>query len=259
MGKKWTEEEIQYLADRWGEVSKKKIAENLGRSMNSIHVKVQRLGLGSFLENGGYVSYCQLLQALYGLDSVSAYRKRLNWEDFPLKKRRVGRCTFKVVYLDEFWEWAEQHRRLIDFSKLEENILGAEPDWAKKKRRIDFQCRLKTTPWTDVEDRLLDTMVREHKKTITQIATTLERSEQAVKRRMYEICVDGRPVKNSNKAWTDSETQTLLFMYEEGWTFEKIGAELGRSASSCRGKVERLANPKYFYRENRRKREHLHG
>lgn len=254
-GKNWTEGEDQYLADHWGSVSKKKLATDLGRSINSINVRAQRNGLGAFLDNGEYVSYSQFLQALFGLcNAGSAYRVNKRWEEFPVKKKRVGRCTFRVVYLDEFWKWAEQNRRLIDFSKMEENILGAEPDWVKQKRKIDHQCRVRINPWTNDEDRKLDTMVREHKMTITQIAAVLGRSEGAVKRRIYDICIEGHPVKNKNIPWGEDETQTLLFMYEEGWSFEKIGAELGRSASSCRGKVERLANPEYFYRENRRRR-----
>lgn len=212
------------------------------------------MGLGAFLDNGEYVTYCQLLQAMYGLDSGNAYRVNKRWVDFPVKKKRVGRCVFRIVYLEDFWEWAEQNRRLIDFSKMEENILGAEPEWVKHKRRIDYLCRVKNEPWTDAEDRKLDRMVREHKTTITQIAAELSRSEQAVRRRIYDICIDGYPVKNKNIPWKDEETQTLLFMYEEGWSYERIGAELGRSASSCRGKIERLANPEYFYRENRRMR-----
>lgn len=238
-----------------GFCQQKKLATDLGRSINSINVRAQRNGLGAFLDNGEYVSYSQFLQALFGLcNAGSAYRVNKRWEEFPVKKKRVGRCTFRVVYLDEFWKWAEQNRRLIDFSKMEENILGAEPDWVKQKRKIDHQCRVRINPWTNDEDRKLDTMVREHKMTITQIAAVLGRSEGAVKRRIYDICIEGHPVKNKNIPWGEDETQTLLFMYEEGWSFEKIGAELGRSASSCRGKVERLANPEYFYRENRRRR-----
>lgn len=238
-----------------GELFLKKIAENLDRTLDGVQNRAMRLGLGAYLENGEYVTYSQLMTALYGLSNPqSAYRIRKQWKDFPVKKKRVGRCTFRIVYLDDFWEWAEYNRRLIDFSKMEENILGAEPEWVKQKRKIDFACRINTEPWTETEDRKLDSLVKEQKMTTTQLAALFNRTEGAVRRRIYELCIDKNPVRSKNMHWTDEETQTLLFMYEEGWNYEHIGAELGRSAASCRGKIERLANPEYFYRENRRKR-----
>ena len=257
-GKNWTEEEKQYLADNWGSVSLRTIAKNLNRSENAVTVMKVRLGLGAFLDNGEYVSYCQLLQALYGLDSVQgAYRTWRRANGFPIRKKKVNRCTFKIVYLEEFWEWAEENKHLLDFSKMEENALGAEPDWVKQKRKLDYQnARYYTTePWTDADDRKLDRLVREGKYTIDQLADIFHRKEGAIKRRMYDLCIDVKPPRNGNRKWTDEETQLLLFLRQEGYSFEQIGKRLERSASSCRGKAERLENPEHFYRENRRKRE----
>ncbi len=42
----WTKEEIDYLLDRWGEVSVKGIAERLGRSTSAVRQKGYRIGLG---------------------------------------------------------------------------------------------------------------------------------------------------------------------------------------------------------------------
>lgn len=164
-----------------------------------------------------------------------------------------------MVYLDEFWKWAEENKHLLDFSKLEENILGVEPDWVKQKRKLDSQdARTYTTaPWTDAEDRKLDRLVREGKYTIDQLADIFHRREGAIKRRIYDLCIDAKPQRNRHREWTDKETQQLVFLRQEGYSFEQIGKKLGRSASSCRGKAERLENPEYFYRENRRKRKEI--
>ena len=86
-GKNWTKEEKQYLADSWGSVSLKTIAKNLGRSEDAIINMKVRMGIGRFLNNGEYVSYCQLLQALYGLDNAqSAYRIPKRGGGIPVKK-----------------------------------------------------------------------------------------------------------------------------------------------------------------------------
>lgn len=256
-GKNWTKGEKQYLADSWGSVSLKTIAKNLGRSEDAVINMKVRMGIGRFLNNGEYVSYCQLLQALYGLDNAqSAYRIPKRGGGIPVKKKRVYHNTFKVVYLEDFWKWAEENKHLLDFSKLEENILGAEPDWVKHKRKLDCQNArdYTTVPWTEAEDRKLDRLVREGRYTIDQLSDIFHRKEGAIKRRMYDLCIDVRLPRNRSREWTDEETQTLVFLRQEGYSFEQIGKKLDRSASSCRGKAERLESPEYFYRENRRKR-----
>ena len=55
--KPWTEDEIEYLSEAWGNVPVKRIAAHLGRSVNAINVKVYKYGLGSFLDNGTEKNY----------------------------------------------------------------------------------------------------------------------------------------------------------------------------------------------------------
>lgn len=251
--KQWSKEEEQYLSEHYGVLSIKTIAKNLGRSENSILVKRTKQGLGRFLESGEYISYSQLLMALYGSESVSsAYRNNMSWEEFPLKTKKVHNCSFKVVYLDDFWEWAKENKRKIDFSKMPENILGAEPDWVKKKRKIDFACRFKTTPWTKTEDTKLERMLMQHKYTYTDLSAEFQRSEGAIRRRIWDLALDIKPVRAVNRKWTPEETAILVFMYDEGWSLEKIGAKLGRTGQSCRGKIQLLNNPDVYLRENRK-------
>lgn len=40
--------------------------------------------------------------------------------------------TFKIIYLDEFWKWAEKNRSFLDFSKMEPLALGKEPGWVNE-------------------------------------------------------------------------------------------------------------------------------
>jgi hypothetical protein len=253
-GKNWTREEKQYLEDNWGTYSVKTLAKNLERSENSIVLMKNRLGLGRFLDNGEYVTYSQLLQAVYGISGAcNAYR--LPKIGFPIRKKRVGNNSFKVVYLNDFWKWAEENKRLLDFSKMEENILGKEPEWVKRKRSIDYECRVNTSPWTITEDMKLKRMIGQYKHTYTDIACSLNRTEGAVKRRLTDLGIKGRPIKAEIRSWKDAEVQILIFMFEEGYSFEKIGSELGRTALCCRGKIERTQNHKYFNRKERQKRE----
>ena len=250
--KVWREEEIRYLEDNYGTLSIKTLAKNLCRTENSIIVRRTRLSLGAFLDNGYYISYSQLLVAMFGLDSAeSAYRVNKSWTDFPVKYKRVNNCRFKVVYLEDFWEWGKENKRKIDFSKMEENILGEEPEWAKKKRKIDFECRMKTSPWTKAEDSKLEKMLNDHKYTYTDLSAELNRTEGAVRRRIWDLALDIRPVRAKHRKWTPEEEAILVFMYDEGWSLEKIGQKLGRTGQSVRGKIELLNNPYKNLRKNR--------
>lgn len=256
LGRTWSQQDETYLSDNYGTISIKTLAKNLNRSENSILVRRTQKKLGSFLENGEYVSYSQLLMAIYGLDAQNAYRIHKNWEGFPVKYKRVYNNRFKIVYLYDFWEWAEQNKRKIDFSKMEENILGLEPEWAKKKRKIDFECRMKGSPWTKAEDLKLERMVLRHKYTYTDLSAAFNRTEGAIRQRIYDLVIDVPPVRAKNKYWTAEETAVLVFMHDEGWSLEKIGAKLGRTGQSCRGKIELLNKPEMNLRVNRRSRQY---
>jgi hypothetical protein len=119
LARNWSKEEETYLIEKWGELSVKAIAKNLNRSENAIMVRKGRLGLGAFLENGEYITWNQLHIAL-GISSSNSY-KMTSWaknRNFPMHTKKVKNNSFKVVYLDEWWEWAEKNKDLLDFSNF---------------------------------------------------------------------------------------------------------------------------------------------
>jgi hypothetical protein len=140
-GKKWTPEEDAYLSEMWGYVSIDGLGKHLNRSRNAVICRVRRLGLPPFLESGDYVTMNQLLHAL-GYGSVHAYHVK-SWVEergFPMKiKMRSSKAKVKVVYLEDFWAWAEKNRSFVDFSRMEPLALGKEPAWVQEQRRIDYR------------------------------------------------------------------------------------------------------------------------
>ena len=111
--------------EKWGQLSIPTIAKNLNRSANAIKVRVARLGLGPSLMAGDYITLNQLL-ATMGNAGGNGYKMK-SWVEnrgLPVHTKKVDKCSFRVVFLDEFWEWAEKHRSFIDFSKLEPLVLG---------------------------------------------------------------------------------------------------------------------------------------
>ena len=175
----------------------------------------------------------------------------------PVKKHKVKNSTFRVIDIDDFWKWVEQHKELVDFSRLEENVLGKEPAWVKEKRRIDKREKFNTEPWTPAEDSKLIQLLDRYEYTYHDLSQILNRSEGAIKRRIYDLGLVQRPVRNENKPWTEEETRKLLEMKAKGHCWEEIGRALNRTGSAVRGKYERLQNPEYCKRYYRNSREQL--
>lgn len=223
MSKRWTNDEIEYLKESWGTIPISKIATTLSRTKLSVHRKAERLKLGAFLDNGDYISYKQLLEVL-GFTYNSPYK--LAWvrdRNFPVKEKKVNNSYRKIVYLNEFWQWAEKNQDVLDFSKLEYLILGKEPEWVAKKRNSDFirTNDIKTSLWTEYEDNQLINLVKEYKYTTKQLSNILHRTESAIKKRLENLNCKYRPIpepKHNN--WTNTEVFILLKALKEetNWT-----------------------------------------
>ncbi|MBR5596508.1 MAG: hypothetical protein IKW30_03780 [Lachnospiraceae bacterium] len=243
-GKNWTKEEEDYLAEKWGTVSVGAIAKALGRSENAIIVRKYRLGLGSFLESGEYVSWNQLLQAL-GITGGTGY-KQISWvrnRDFPIHTKRIHNNSFKIVYLEEWWKWAEKNRDLLDFSRFEENVLGVEPEWVKDKRKHDVEKARKyiTTPWTKSEDEKLRRLVAKQQYSYDDLSKMLRRTNGAICRRLSDLEIKDRPIKADNHIrWTDDEFIKLGELIKAGYGYDLIAEIIGKSSKAIRGRVYQM-------------------
>lgn len=240
----WTKEEEEYLTEKWGTVSISTIAKNLGRSENAIIVHKGRLGLGAFLESGEYVTWNQLHIAL-GIGAVNSY-KMISWvqnRDFPLHNKKVGSNSFRIVYLEEWWEWAEKNRDLLDFSRFEENVLGAEPEWVKEKRKHDVEKAGKyiTTPWTKTEDEKLRRLVAKQKYSYDDLSKMMRRTNGAIQRRLCDLGVKDRPVKADNHIrWMEEDFGKLGELIKAGYGYDLIAENIGKSSKAVRGRVYQI-------------------
>lgn len=241
-GRNWTQEEKQYLEDNWGTLSKQTLAKNLNRSLNAIEVMKNRLRLGAFLDNGDYVTWNQLQIAL-GLGRSGSGYKMISWvknRDFPIRTKKVGNNSFKIVKIDDFWKWAEQNKDLLDFTKFEKNAIGEEPAWTKEKRKHDFEKARKyvNTPWTKAEDEKLKYLLRQYKYTYDDLSKMLKRTNGAIQRRVCDLGIKDRPIKADNHVkWTDEDFGLLGELIKQGYGYELIAEKIGKSAKAIRGRV----------------------
>jgi hypothetical protein len=247
-GKEWSQDELEYLQDKWGTVSVNQISRSLKRTVSAVENKVTRLGLGSFLENGDYISWNQLQHHLK--NTGGAGYKMESWvknRNFPLKYKTRLKIKIKVVYIDDFWKWAERNKSFLDFTKMEENIFGKEPNWVKEQRRIDTENnkQFKNAPWAAAEDAKLRRYVELQKYGYTEIAKMLRRTENAVMRRLIDLNIKDRPVKASNHTpWTENETIQLKQMILDGYDYsimsERLQGVTSRGSKAIRGYIGRI-------------------
>lgn len=242
LGKNWTAEEDEILCDWWGNHSVEAIAKKLGRSEGGVINRVNRLGLPGFLQSSDkYVTLFELTKAV-GYNGSQGYLKTSWMKNRGLPTHRIKRRkqAFDVIYVDEFWEWAEKNKTFLDFSKFERYALGPEPEWADQKRRRDYQRsrQRKTTPWTKMEDDRLKKYISEYRYTYAELSQKLNRTTGAIQRRLCNLNIKGRPLKADNHIkWTDEEYHRLAEMIKAGYDYEYMSDMLGKSSKAIRGRV----------------------
>lgn len=241
--KTWTAEETDYLSENWGRVSIQQLCKTLGRTEASVITRKQKLGLGAFLDSGEYISLNQLLIAVVGGNSGSGY-VQTSWvknRGLPVRNKKVGEKRFRVVYLDEFWKWAEKNRSFIDFSKMEPLALGLEPEWVATQRKKDFTAFAiqRKDPWTSDDDSRLEMLLKQHKYGYAELSEMLLRSAGAIQRRCCDLGLKERPVKadNRSKEWTDADLQVVADGIRNGDSYMEISQKLGRSEKALRSKI----------------------
>lgn len=106
-GRKWTKEELDYLQDRWGVVSKQAIANKLGRSFNAVNCKAYRIGLEDALYHLDGITISALADTI-GVE----YQIVSNWANIyglPIKTKVTSKTqAYKFINLKDWWKWAEK-------------------------------------------------------------------------------------------------------------------------------------------------------
>lgn len=236
-------DDYEQLREGWGNMKGgiQALSKAMGRSVDALKIKANKLKLGPWLDASEYVTLNQLFLAVSGPETSVAYCytrwKRLG---LPLVKRTGIACKWEMVRIRDFWNWAKQNQNELDFSRFDENALGLEPTWAKEKRNRDRQNRRlvlpKKTPWSHHEDALLK-LKCEHGATWDEIENAFQRSGGAIRRRIYDLNLQKRVRSTS---WSSEDLEKLLQMREAGYSIDYIAKVLVRTSHSIRGKLHSL-------------------
>lgn len=185
--RKWTKNEEEKLASIYGTKSIYSIARILHRNPSGVLNKIKRMKLSSSNEYQGLINVTQFSKILnVHTSTINVWIKN---REFP-NTRRV--TTFKHSYIlidvDEFWEWAERNKDVVDFSKIQPQILLPEPEWFQVERENDKRmCRKGKRYYTKEEDDLIWELFYEENLSYKKISQKLDRPEGSVSKRLSRL------------------------------------------------------------------------
>lgn len=248
-GRAWTTEELNYLQESWGTVSINGIANHLNRTATAIERKVIKMHLGPFADNGDYITLNQLYKVLglsYG--NESRWKSWVEEQNFPVKLVRVKSRKLKIVYIEDFWKWAEHNQDLLDLSKLEPLVLGVEPVWVSVKRKQDFlrkRTSSKGKPWTHYDDILLIGLLKEYKYTYQELAQLTGRTPAAITFRIKKLNIPYRPLdKKAPAIWSDCDEHQLKELLFTGHSKQELAIYFNRTVPAIDAKLFQLFGTK---------------
>lgn len=161
-GANWSQEELDYLAEMWGEKTVPEIARHLGRSIDAVKVKSTRLGYTGQKWYGEMMS-ARKVSELLGVDVHTVCDYWIPKCGLKGKPKRLGISKKKttIIMFEDLLKWLENHQDLWDSRRLELYALGMEYDWLTKKRKDDAaRPARKAQKWTAQEDANLIAMFK---------------------------------------------------------------------------------------------------
>lgn len=185
--RRWTSKEDEYISNNFGLVRLDTIARKLGRTERAVEARLNRLGIYGGKNNTGFYSVYELADALC-VDNHTIYLW-INKHNLLYKKSYIKSRMFMLIDTDVFWEWAENNKELINWSRVPERVIVPEPEWVSEQRRIDRETIPERSQkyWTDEEDKQLLYLYHNKGLTQEQVGHRLNRSRRAVQRRLTRI------------------------------------------------------------------------
>ncbi|MDR1408870.1 MAG: sigma-70 region 4 domain-containing protein [Oscillospiraceae bacterium] len=242
-GRTWTNDELEYLREKWGKFNIPQLAARLGRFENAIRIKIVRLGLGKGADNYNCLT-ARKTSELLGVDihTVTDFwiaKKGLK------AKRRAPHGTRKQWWIDfdALRKWLKNNSELWDSRRVELFALGGEPDWLKAKRESDAAKHgRKAQKWTSSEDLHAILLYRSNCYTVAQIAERLDRSASAVEHRLARLDIFGTGEYIGDRSDRLREKRFGAFWQKDmcrHWDAKKGCAEGGVDCDKCQNFARR--------------------
>lgn len=174
-GRRWTEEEMRTLEQMSGSFTVATIANRLGRSFDSVNLKLNRMGLSGFEKSTDLLTMNQLCQML-GVESRTVKKK---WKAKGLRIRRKG--NYLTIRQENLIQYLKDHPEDWSAADVTDDSLIMSYPWYKEKRQRDSKRKYFWTP----EDVSKLRLFRYQGYSIREIAELMGRSESSIKYKLY--------------------------------------------------------------------------
>lgn len=174
-GRRWTNDEIQTLEDMSGTYTVATIARRLGRSFDSVNLKMNRLGILGFEKSTDLLTMNQLCIML-GVEPRTVKKK---WADKGVRIFRKG--NYIVVRQEDLIRYLKQHPEDWNAANVPDDTLIMGYAWYKEKKRQDIPT---SYYWKTSEKSRLQ-LLRKQGYSIREIAEKMGRSESSIKYKLY--------------------------------------------------------------------------
>ncbi len=188
MSKMYSVEEVEFLKEHVGYMKLTTIAKKLNRPLESVSIKLKRLGLGDTRSQAGMITIGELAKIL-DVDRKTVENWVLRHGLRCLKQITRQSKSFYFINPTDFWVWAEYNKEKISFYKIEKNVLAPEPEWVDQERIKKRDRVVNYRTWTTGEKKnLLELKNKGY--TFVEIGKILGRSASSVGKQYNRMMVN---------------------------------------------------------------------
>lgn len=141
----WTQQEDEYLMGRYTIQPIETTAEKLNRSIIAVKKRAGLLGISKYHDN----TYAGMVAKNFHV-SMSVIHRWAKQYGMLYYREKAGNGYRYRIDVKRFWEWAEDHKDLIDWKKYESRSLPPEPQWVREVM-LDYKVTNQRKKFTQAE------------------------------------------------------------------------------------------------------------
>lgn len=145
MRKEWTEQEEKYMKRYYLHQPSEMTAKKLNRSIYSIRRKAAKMGLNHYTDQLS----AKTLAKCFNCD-VSVILRWIQKYGLPARKVVCKTQTRYSVSPNDFWQWAENNKNLINWARYEAKSILPEPEWVREEIR-NYKTPMSRKKYTEEE------------------------------------------------------------------------------------------------------------
>ena len=145
MRRDWTEQEEKYLKRYYLHQPSETTARKLNRSIYSARRNASKMRLPHYTDQLN----AKTLAKCFDCD-VSVILRWIQKYGLPVRKVVCKNQTRYSVSANDFWEWAENNKNLINWSRYEQKSIIPEPEWVREEIR-NYKTPMSRKKYTEEE------------------------------------------------------------------------------------------------------------